>query len=183
MLAEKGKGLAIGSKIPGFKLPGVDKKTYSEKDFSDRKALVIIFTCNHCPYAQAYQDRIIHLQKEFSPVGAQIIAINSNDSTNYPADSFEKMVERSKEKDFNFPYLRDETQSVAKAFGAQVTPDCFVFDQKRTLQYRGRVDDNWQDHYKVSSHDLRQAIEAVVNGKKPTVQESSAIGCSIKWKY
>ena len=183
MLAEKGKGLLIGSKMPGFNLPGVDGKNHSEKEFTDKKTLVVIFTCNHCPYAQSYQDRIISLQKDFGHKGAQIIAINSNDATGYPDDSFEKMVERAKEKNFNFPYLRDESQQTAKSFGAQVTPDCFVFDQKRVLQYRGRVDDNWQDHYKVASHDLRHAIDAVLNGKKPRVQEASAIGCSIKWKF
>ena len=172
-----------GEKAPDFSLPATDGKTYSLKDFSGKKALLVIFICNHCPYAQSYQDRIIALQKDFGPKGAQIVAINSNDATGYPDDSFEKMVERAKEKKFNFPYLRDESQKIARAFGAQVTPDCFVFDQKRALQYRGRVDDNWQDHYKVSSHDLRHAIDAVLSWKKPSVQEASAIGCSIKWKF
>lgn len=183
MLAEKGKGLSIGSKMPGFSLPGIDGKNHSEKEFAGKKALIIIFTCNHCPYAQSYQDRIIALQKDFGPKGAQIVAINSNDATGYPDDSFEKMVERAKEKKFNFHYLCDESQATAKAFGAQVTPDCFVFDQKRALQYRGRVDDNWQDPHSVKSQDLRNAIDAVLSGKKPSVQEAGAIGCSIKWKF
>ncbi len=182
MLAEKGKGLKAGSKIIDFQLQGVDGKKHSTKEFENKKVLAIIFTCNHCPYAQAYQDRIINLQKEFGDKGLQIIAINSNDSTDYPDDSFENMVKRSKEKKFNFPYLHDESQIFGRAFGAQVTPDCFVFDEKRTLQYRGRIDDNWQNPEIANTHDLKNAIINLLSGKKPSVQEASAIGCSIKWR-
>lgn len=182
MIAELGKGLKIGTKLPEFNLPGVDGKNYSPKNFSDKKVLIIIFTCNHCPYAQAYQDRIIALQKNYSQNGVQVVAINSNDATGYPDDSFEKMKERAREKNFNFPYLRDESQETARAFGAQVTPDCFVFGQDRTLQYRGRVDDNWQNEDKVVSRDLENAVKEVLQDKNPAKQEAQAIGCSIKWR-
>lgn len=183
MIAEKGKGLAIESVLPVFDLPGVDGKNHSPKEFAGKKVLAVIFTCNHCPYAQAYQDRIIALQKESGPKGLQVIAINSNDAVNYPEDSFEKMIERQKEKKFNFPYLRDESQAIAKAFGAQVTPDCFVFGKNRKLAYRGRIDDNWQNSTEAKMHDLKNAVIALLEEKKPLVQEASAIGCSIKWKY
>ncbi|MBI2598300.1 MAG: thioredoxin family protein [Candidatus Diapherotrites archaeon] len=174
--------MAIGSNLPFFDLPSVDGRNYSPKSFEGKNVLAIIFTCNHCPYAQAYQERIKAIQKKFSASGAQVVAINSNDAVNYPDDSFPKMVERAKEKRFNFPYLRDESQEVARVFGAQVTPDCFVFDKNRKLVYRGRVDDNWQNEKAVTSKDLENAIAAAIEEKKVSVQEASAIGCSIKWK-
>lgn len=183
MIAEKGKALVIGNALPEFDLPGVDGKNHSSHEFAAKKVLVMIFTCNHCPYAQAYQDRIITLQKEFGERGLQVVAINSNDAVGYPDDSFENMLKRAKEKNFNFPYLRDESQAIAKAFGAQVTPDCFVFDEKRKLVYRGRVDDNWQKPEQAKTHELKNAVTATLAGKKPSVQEANAIGCSIKWKY
>ncbi len=182
MLAETGKGLKIGNKLPEFDLPGVDGKNHSPKEFKDKEVLVVIFTCNHCPYAQAYQKRIKAIQSDFVARGAQVVAINSNDATGYPDDSFAKMIERAREKKFNFPYLRDESQEIARAFGAQVTPDCFAFDKKRILRYRGRVDDNWQNPEQAKTHDLKNAIEALLSGKEPNPKEASAIGCSIKWK-
>ena len=182
MIAEKGKGLSIGSKLLHFDLPATDGKNYSEKSFAGKNVLAVIFTCNHCPYAQAYQERIKALQKKFAERGAQIIAINSNDAVNYPDDGFPQMVLRAKEKKFNFPYLWDESQEIAREFGAQVTPDCFVFGKNRKLVYRGRVDDNWQGENAVTSRDLENAIEAALRGEKVKVSEASAIGCSIKWK-
>jgi peroxiredoxin len=108
--------LKIGSKAPDFNLLGVDNKFYSLDSFADKKILIVIFSCNHCPYVQAYEQRIISIQKEFSEKGVQIVAINSNEDKNYPEDSFDEMIKRSNEKQFNFPYLRDETQEVAKAY-------------------------------------------------------------------
>lgn len=182
MIAQKGKGLLIGSVLTEFELQGTDGKKHSSKEFSGKKVLAIIFTCNHCPYAQAYQERIKAIQKKFGDRGAQVIAINSNDSENYPEDGFEEMVLRAKQKKFNFPYLRDESQEVARKFGAQVTPDCFVFDEKRKLVYRGRVDDNWENEKAVTSKDIENAIEQALSGAGVKVKEASAIGCSIKWK-
>lgn len=174
--------LKIDSLIPGFSLTGVDDKTYSLNDFSDKKILIIIFSCNHCPYVQAYEDRIIVLQKEFEKDGVQIVAINSNDDVKYPDDSFEEMKKRAASKGFNFPYLRDETQEIAKAFGATHTPQIFLFNCARKLKYEGKIDDNWQEPDKVKSAYLREAILEVVAGKEVSVPETFSIGCTIKWK-
>ena len=175
-------GLALGSKAVDFNLKSVDGKHYRLEDFADKKALVIVFSCNHCPYVQAYEDRIVKLQHENSGRGVMLIAINSNYDQDYPEDSYEKMVERSKEKGFNFPYLRDETQHVARKYGAICTPHVFAFDQQRILQYKGRIDDN-RNPAEVKTHDLSNALDAILQMRKPTVQETKPFGCSIKWKH
>lgn len=180
MEAEIGKGLALNSRAPDFDLLGTDSQKHKLNDFS-KDVLVVIFTCNHCPYAKAYQDRIIELQNKFSEK-VQIVGINSNDDQGYPDDSYENMVRLSKEKSYNFPYLRDDTQDVAKAYGGQVTPDCFVFDKDRKLRYRGRVDDNFEHPDQVKERDLETAIQEILDGKEVSKPESRAIGCSIKWK-
>ena len=174
--------LKIGSRAPGFSLPAVDGKFYSLNSFIDKKILIVIFSCNHCPYVQAYEDRIIALQKEFEKYGVQIIAVNSNDDVKYPDDSFEEMKKRATDKKFNFPYLRDETQEVARAYGASHTPQIFLFDENRKLKYEGKIDDNWQQPNKVKSKYLRDAIEEVLGGKEVSVPETFSIGCTIKWK-
>lgn len=174
--------LKIGSKAPDFNLLGVDNKFYSLDSFADKKILIVIFSCNHCPYVQAYEQRIISIQKEFSEKGVQIVAINSNEDKNYPEDSFDEMIKRSSEKQFNFPYLRDETQEVAKAYGATHTPEIFLFDQERKLRYHGKIDDNWKEPEKVKYQYLRKAIEEVLEGKEVSIPETFSIGCTIKWK-
>jgi peroxiredoxin len=174
--------LKIGSKAPDFNLLGVDNKFYSLDSFADKKILIVIFSCNHCPYVQAYEQRIISIQKEFSEKGVQIVAINSNEDKNYPEDSFDQMIKRSSEKQFNFPYLRDETQEVAKAYGATHTPEIFLFDQERKLRYHGKIDDNWKEPEKVKYQYLRKAIEEVLEGKEVSIPETFSIGCTIKWK-
>ena len=174
--------LKIDSLIPDFSLTGVDDKIYSLKDFSDKKILIVIFSCNHCPYVQAYEDRIIALQNEFEKDGVQIVAINSNDDVKYPDDSFEEMKKRAELKKFNFRNLRDETQEIAKAFGATHTPQIFLFDKNRKLKYEGKIDDNWQEPGKVKSAYLRDAILEVLNDKEVSVPETFSIGCTIKWK-
>ncbi len=174
-------GLALGSPAIDFHLRAIDGKTYSLKDFADRKALVVVFSCNHCPYVRDYEDRMVQLQRDYSGRGATLVAINSNDDHDYPEDSFEKMVQRAKDKGFNFPYLRDETQEIAHRYGAICTPHVFAFDQHRTLQYKGRIDDN-RNAAVVKSHDLRSALDAMLSGRKPNVQETRPFGCSIKWK-
>lgn len=173
--------LKIGDPIPHFSLPATDGLVISSREIKD-PVLVVIFTCNHCPYAQAYEDRIIALAKDFDEEGAQFILINSNDAVNYPDDSFGNMKKRHDEKQYPFPYCFDEDQSVAKSFGALCTPHCFVFNRKRELKYKGRVDDNWKDPKAVNERNLHDAISALVNGKEPVVHEANAIGCSIKWK-
>lgn len=162
---------------PNFKLPGVDGKKYSlDKD----KVNVVIFTCNHCPYAQAYQERIKTLVYDFPDV--QFLAINSNDSEGYPDDSFDNMKIRSKQEKFNFPYLRDHSQQIARAYGAEVTPDCFIVDKAGKIRYTGRFDNNWSDPSNVTQKDLRIALDEVLSGGKVRNNEMRAIGCSIKWK-
>ncbi|TLZ91624.1 MAG: thioredoxin family protein [Methanobacteriota archaeon] len=136
------QGLPLGSPAPDFSLPGVDGKTHSLGSFKDKPILVIAFWCNHCPYVQAWEDRTIAVQKEFAGKGVQFVMINANDDESYPEDDFAHMVERSKRKGYNFPYLRDESQKSAEAYGAVATPDFFVFDAGRKLRYRGKLDDS-----------------------------------------
>lgn len=172
--------LKIGSAAPGFNLPGVDGKKYNLDVFKDKKVVMIIFTCNHCPYVQAYEDRIMEIQKDYKD--AAVVAINSNDTINYPDDSFEHMVERAKQKRFNFLYLRDEDQTVAEAYGATHTPEVFLFDNERKLVYHGKIDDNWQEPYKVKTKYLRNAIDEILGGKEISIPETFSIGCTIKWR-
>ncbi len=175
--------LPIGAKAPDFvNLPATDGKSYSLSSFAGAKAVVISFTCNHCPYAQAYEDRFIALAREFSPKGVAFVAINSNDALSYPEDGFEKMKVRAQEKALPFPYLRDENQSVAKAYGAVCTPHIFLFNGERKLVYEGRIDDNWKNPDAVKSKDLRNAIRNVLAGEPVRVPNTNPMGCSIKWK-
>ena len=176
------KTLKIGSKIPYFKLKGVDEQVYSLDTFSDKDVLVVIFSCNHCPYVQAYEDRIKEIQREFGKKGLAVVAVNSNDDSQYPDDSFENMKKRASEKNFNFPYLRDEDQTLAKAFDASHTPEIFLFNKDRELAYHGKIDDNWKDLNAVKSKYLRDAIVELMEGEEISVPETFSIGCTIKWK-
>jgi peroxiredoxin len=173
--------IKIGDTVPDFTLPGVDGKNYNLYD-NIRKGAVVIFSCNHCPYVQAYEDRIKQIQEDFGDKGLQVFAINSNDEIKYPDDSFEKMSSRAKEKKFNFPYLRDETQEIAHAYDASHTPEIFLVNEKKQLVFHGKIDDNWQNAEKVKSSYLREAIEEMLEGKEISVPETFTIGCTIKWK-
>ncbi|MBI2996610.1 MAG: thioredoxin family protein [Candidatus Melainabacteria bacterium] len=173
--------LKIGSKLPDFNLPGIDGKNYTPSLFKDSKVLVVMFTCNHCPYVQAYEQRLIDLQSFFKDKLVSFVAINSNNEINYPEDSFENMIKRAKEKGYNFPYLRDQTQEIVKKFGASYTPEVFVFDQNKVLKYHGRIDDNYKEPKKVTKQDLKEAIEAVLANKEIKSSETQAIGCTVKW--
>jgi len=174
--------LSINDLMPALSdLRSTDGKNYSSADFSDGKLLVIVFSCNHCPYVKAYEDRMIALQRDYISKGVQLIAINSNDEYNYPEDRFEKMVERARLKHFNFPYLRDEDQSVAAAFGATHTPQFFVFDTNRKLCYSGKMDDNWEHPGKVKEQYLRDALDALLSGREVKMPKTFSIGCTIKW--
>ena len=176
------KKLEIGARAPDFNLPGVDGKDYSLGSFPDNGVLVVIFTCNHCPYAQAYEERLVKIQNDYAAGGVHLIAINANDSSGYPEDSFANMIKRAKQRKFNFPYLRDENQRTARAYGAEYTPEVFVLNSKFLVRYIGRIDDNWQHPAKVKSHDLRKALDAVLAHKKVDNPVTHAIGCTIKWK-
>ncbi len=144
----------LGTPIHDFSLEGVDSKTHSLRNYSEKEIIVIIFMCNHCPYVKAVLQRIIELQNEFIDRGVQFIGINPNDATRYPDDSLENMKIIAKENDFSFPYLIDPSQEVAKSYGAVCTPDLYVYGKNRKLVYRGRIDDNWKDSEKVTQHDI-----------------------------
>ncbi len=172
----------IGDNLPDFNLQDVSGKNYRSRDFNDAKVLAVIFSCNHCPYVQAYEDRIIDLQNRYKQEGVSVVAINSNDAAAYPEDSFEEMIRRAKMRGFNFPYLRDEDQTAARTFGAMFTPQLFVFDEKRKLAYIGKIDDNWREPEKVQVRYLEAAIKEILEGKEVSMPETYAVGCSIKWK-
>ena len=175
--------LEIGQRAPDFTLPGVDGKDRSLSSFKDKKIVVVLFTCNHCPYVQAYEERLICIQRDYGAKGVQLVAINANDAAAYPEDSFDNMVRRAKQRQLNFPYLRDETQRVARAYGAEYTPEAFLLNAKFQPRYIGRIDDNWQHPDKVKTHDLRHALDAVLAHRKVENPITHAIGCTIKWKY
>ncbi len=175
--------VSIGTKAPDFNLPGVDGQDYSLSTFADKQAVVVIFSCNHCPYIVANEDRMIELQADYADRGVQLVAINPNDDIRYPADSFQAMKTRAAEKGFNFPYLRDETQQVARAYDASVTPEVFVVDATGTVVYHGRIDDDSaKEPGNVIRHDLRIALDEMLAGEEITVKDTEPVGCTIKWK-
>ena len=176
-------GLRIGDAAPDFSLPGVDGNTHALADFGDATALVVVFSCNHCPYVQAYEDRLIAIQRDYETRKVRLVAINSNDDRTYPEDSFEQMAARSRAQGFNFPYLRDASQAVAHAYGATHTPHLFVFDRARRLRYTGKIDDNWQNPRAVTRRYLRDALDAILQDHAPTESTTHAIGCTIKWAH
>lgn len=183
------KTLDIGDKAPDFRLPAVDGKDYTLQDFAAAKVLVIIFTCNHCPTAQAYEQRIIKLHADYKDKGVAVVAINPNDplavrldELGYTdlSDSFDEMKIRAKELGFKFPYLyAGEKQTTAHAYGVLATPHVFIFDQERKLQYVGRIDDG--EVTPVKSHDARNAIDALLAGKPVPAPKTRVFGCSTKW--
>jgi peroxiredoxin len=178
------KTITPGATLPKFEnLKGIDDILYASDSFGEAPLLLIIFTCNHCPYAKAYEDRIIGLVKNYKQKGLATIAINSNDDKHYPEDSFDEMVKRANQKSFPFPYVRDEDQSVARAFGASHTPEFFLFDQERKLRYHGRYDDNWREPDNVTRRYLQEAIETLLGGQVVAEPEVYAIGCTIKWRH
>ena len=174
--------LEIAQPLIPFRLKNVDEQTLSPEDFTSAKALAVIFWCNHCPYVRAWEDRVIGLQREYAGRGVQILLVNSNDAQKYPGDSFEQMQLRARERDYPFPYLVDDTQDVARQYGASRTPEIFLFDQARALRYHGAPDDNVDDPKAVVHRYLRDAIEAVLAGTTPTPSETPPKGCTIKWR-
>ena len=174
--------IPMGTPVSDFSLPGIDGKTYTLDSFSDAKILVLVFMCNHCPYVQAVIDRLIALQADYKDKGVQFVGINANESDNYPEDGFEKMKEYTDSWGLNFPYIRDESQKVAKTYKAQCTPDMFVFDQERKLAYHGRIDDNWQDPENVTKNEMREALNALLEDREISLPQKPSMGCSIKWK-
>jgi peroxiredoxin len=174
--------LNLGDTAPEMNLLGVDGKTYTFADIAGAKATVVMFWCNHCPYVIPNQDRAIALQSEFAAQGVRFAAVCANNAEAYPEDGYPAMQQRAADKAYNFPYLHDASQTLARAYGAQRTPEIFVFDAAHKLRYHGRIDDNHQDLAAVKSHDLRNALDALVAGKAPDPAETGAYGCTIKWK-
>lgn len=175
--------LPLGTKAPDFSLVNVDGRTVSLADFKGKPALVVIFMCNHCPYVKHIANELARFTSEFIAKGVGIVGINSNDVGNYPADSPEQMVAEAEERGYQFPYLYDDTQDVAKAYHAACTPDFYLFDGEQRLVYRGQFDGSRPDSgIPVTGADLRAAIEAVLSGKAPAEDQRPSIGCNIKWK-
>ena len=174
--------LKPGDHAIAFSLPGIDGKTHALGDYGDKKAVAVVFTCNHCPYAQAWEGRLIAAQADYAAKGVQLIAINANDAVKYPGDSFEAMTQRAQEQGFNYPYLHDTTQEIAAAYGAERTPEIFLFDQKGVLQYHGAPDDNYEDPDAVQHTYFRDALDAVLAGSRPSLAQTEPKGCTIKWK-
>ena len=172
--------VSLGSKAPYFSLPDTDGNNLSIENFS-KEILVVIFTCNHCPYAKAVEDRLIKLANKYNSK-VDFVLISSNDTENYPEDSPEKMAELAESKSYPFPYLFDETQEIAKAYSAVCTPDIFLYNKDRELEYRGRLDDNWKEPEKVSREELKMAIEIVLKGEEIDFTQIPSMGCNIKWK-
>jgi peroxiredoxin len=190
-LNEDHKTLAIGATAPDFDLQGVDGKNYSLASFRDANILVIVFTCNHCPTAQAYEDRIITLERDYHDRGVDVVAIMPNDPKSLRldelgytdmGDSYDEMKTRAREKHFNFPYLYDgDNEAAAKLYGPIATPHVFIFDKQRKLRFCGRVDDTEKPGKVPATQDTRNAIDALLAGKEPPVTTTKVFGCSIKW--
>jgi peroxiredoxin len=171
--------IAIGDQAPAFELTDTEGAAWSSSDGAS--ATVVVFTCNHCPYALAWQDRIAQAARDYADRGVRFLAINSNDADRYPRDSYEAMQARVAAEDWPMPYLHDATQSVARAYGAKTTPDVFVLDSAGALRYRGAPDSDYDDPGQRAAW-LREALDAVLAGEEPSRPESKPVGCSIKWK-
>ena len=172
---------ALGAEAPQFDLPGVDGQNHSLDSYAEADVLVLVQSCNHCPYVQAWEGRMKAIQADYADRGVVLIAVNSNDPERYPEDSFEEMGARAKREGFNFDYLWDEDQSFVRALGAERTPEVFLFDGERRLRYHGAIDDS-RDDTAVEEQYLRDAIEAVLAGDEPAISETPAVGCTVKWK-
>lgn len=177
---DSGNGFTIGEQAPDFELPDTEGSIHALAGES-APATVVVFTCNHCPYALAWQDRIVSAVKDYSVKGVRFYAINCNDASRYPNDSYEQMQERVQEEDWPLPYLHDESQEVARSWGAKTTPDVYVLDSELKLAYRGAPDSDYEKPEENAKW-LRDALDAVIAGREPEPAETEPVGCSIKWK-
>lgn len=179
------EGLKVGNVAPDFTLTNIDGRKVSLKDYNSEKGVILVFTCNHCPFSIAYEDRIIDLHTMYASKGYPVIAINPNDATAYPDDSFENMILRAKEKAFPFRYLHDESQEIARAYGAARTPHIFVLNNtsgKWMVKYIGAIDDNTDNPKEVTKKYVETAVNELLEGKEVSTPFTKAIGCSVKWK-
>jgi len=184
-LAVKAQGYAVGDLVSDFKLKNIDGKMVSLADYKQAKGMVVVFTCNPCPYAKAYEQRIITLHNQYASKGYPVIAINPNDPVKSPQDSYENIQKRAKEKNYPFPYLQDETQDITKLYGAKATPHLYIL-QKEGSNYRvayiGALDNDTENTKSDKITYAKDAITALLKNEKPKISETKAIGCSIKWK-
>ncbi len=174
--------LELGAKAPDFSLPATDGKTYTLKDFGAAKALVVFFTCNHCPYVVGSDEVTRKTVEQFGPRGVAFVGINSNSTENHPEDTFEHMMTRMETERFPWTYCHDESQAVAKAYGALRTPHFYVFDPDRNLVYTGRGIDSPRDARKATVNDLDTALEALLTGQPISTPVTNPIGCNVKWR-
>jgi peroxiredoxin len=179
-------GVEVGDAAPAFELMNIDGNMVSLEDYANEKGVIVTFTCNHCPFSVMYEDRLIALDKQYKENGYPVIAINPNDATEYPDDSFDNMKKRWRDKGFTFPYLHDETQDIAKAYGAERTPHVYFLKNTKkkgfVVSYIGAIDDNARDAEGVKTKYVEKAIRAVEKGRTPDPATTKAIGCTIKWK-
>jgi peroxiredoxin len=173
--------MSVIATAPTFDLPGVDGRSHSLEEYADAQVLVLVQSCNHCPYVLAWEGRINDLQREYADRGVRIVAINSNNVETHPGDSFDAMVEHAREAGYVFDYLHDESQEIARTLGSERTPEAFVYDADRRLVYHGLVDDNREEE-SVTAHYLRDAIEAALAGEEPPVADTTPVGCTVKWR-
>lgn len=173
--------LALGTEAPSFDLPGVDGRNHTLEEYDAADALALVQSCNHCPYVIAWEGRMKEIQRDYAERGFRLVAVNSNDADRYAADSFDEMKARAERESFNFDYLYDEDQSIARTLGSERTPEVFLFDRDRRLVYHGAIDDS-RDDRAVTRHYLREALDALLAGEDPPVTETPAVGCTVKWK-
>lgn len=180
-----GGGYKVGDKVEDFKLEGVDGSMVSMAGFKEAKGFIIVFTCNHCPYAKMYEDRIMQLDEKYAALGYPVIAINPNDPERQPEDSFANMKARAEEKGYSFPYVMDRSQDVARRFGAAYTPHTFVLKKEGSdykVAYIGAIDDNYRDAESAKKFYVESAVDALLENKAPAEPTVKGVGCSIKWK-
>lgn len=178
-------GYKVGDKARDFSLKNVDGSMVSLADYEDAKGIILVFTCNHCPVSKKYEDRIIALDKKYKELGYPVIAINPNDAAKVPEDSYPNMQRRAKEKGFSFPYIYDDTQEIATAYGASRTPHVFILQKNGNdyiVKYIGAIDNNTKDASAADDKYVEEAVDALLKGKTPETDHTSAIGCGIKWK-
>ena len=179
----------LGVEAPPFDLPAanpqvddIDRATRRLDDYADAGALVVVFTCNHCPYAVHVEETLLEVARAYQERGVPFVAINANDAEHYPDDSFENMARRAQQKGYPFPYLYDASQDVARVYGAECTPDFFVYDRARRLVYRGRFDETRPGQGQPTGHDLRQALDQLLDTGEVTMEQYPSIGCNVKWR-
>ncbi len=173
--------VGLGTEAPQFDLPGVDGQNHSLDSYADADVLVLVQSCNHCPYVQAWDQRLNAVARDYADRGVRVVAINSNDAASHPEDSFEEMQKRAAAQGFVFDYLYDEPQAVATELASERTPEVFLFDRNRQLVYHGAIDDS-RDEDSVSQQYLRDALDAVLSGQEPVLSETPPVGCTVKWK-